>query len=111
MTCEIDGKSFPVEQPASVNDLRRLVRDAAAHGHAIYPIGGRTMLDFGLPPTRDGFALDTTRLDRVIDYPSRDMTITVEAGIRVAKLQEILRAEGQRLPIDVPSAEIGRAHV
>ena len=32
------------------------------------------------------------------------MTITVEAGIRIAKLQEILRAEGQRLPIDVPRA-------
>ncbi len=104
MNCEIDGKSFPVEQPASVGDLRQLVRAAAARGQSIYPVGGRTMLGFGLPPTRDGIALDTTRLDRVIDYPSRDMTITVEAGIRVATLQEILRAEGQRLPIDVPRA-------
>lgn len=104
MNCEIDGKSFTVELPASVGELCQLVRDGGARGLAIYPVGGRTMLDFGLPPARDGIALDTTRLDRIIDYPSRDMTITVEAGIRVAKLQEILRAEGQRLPIDVPRA-------
>jgi glycolate oxidase FAD binding subunit len=104
MNCGIDGISFAIEQPASLDELRQLVRDAAARGDAIYPIGGRTMLDFGLPPARDGIALQTTRLDRVIDYPSRDMTITVEVGIRLAKLQEILRAEGQRLPVDVPRA-------
>jgi glycolate oxidase FAD binding subunit len=63
------------------------------------------MLDFGLPPARSGIALDTTRIDRIIDYPSRDMTITVEAGIRVAKLQEMLRAERQRLPVDVPRSD------
>jgi glycolate oxidase FAD binding subunit len=104
MSCEIDGKSFPIAQPESVRDLCQIVRDTAAQGQAIYPVGGRTMLNFGLPPSRDGIALETTRLDRVIDYPSRDMTITVEAGIRVAKLQEILRSEGQRLPVDVPRA-------
>ncbi len=102
MNCEIDGISFPLEQPASVADLCKLVRNIPVSGLAIYPVGGRTLLDLGLPPTRDGIAIDTTQLDRVIDYPSRDMTITVEAGIRVGKLQEILKAEGQRLPVDVP---------
>src|SRR5262249_19160904 len=32
------------------------------------------------------------------------MTVTVEAGVRVARLQQLLAAEGQRLPIDVPRA-------
>ncbi|MFM9966585.1 MAG: FAD-binding oxidoreductase [Planctomycetaceae bacterium] len=45
------------------------------------------------------------QLNRVIDYPARDMTITVEAGIRMAELTRILNAENQRLPIDVPQAE------
>lgn len=45
------------------------------------------------------------KLNRVIDYPARDMTITVEAGIRMAELTRILNAENQRLPIDVPQAE------
>jgi glycolate dehydrogenase FAD-binding subunit len=44
-------------------------------------------------------------LAQVIDYPARDMTITVQAGIRVAQLQALLRGENQRLPVDVPAAD------
>jgi glycolate oxidase FAD binding subunit len=41
-------------------------------------------------------------IDQVIDYPARDMTITVQAGITIAKLNEILRGENQRLAVEVP---------
>ena len=63
------------------------------------------MLDLGLPPTRPGIAIDVTGLEQVIDYPARDMTITVQAGITMTKLQEILATENQRLPVDVPQPE------
>jgi glycolate oxidase FAD binding subunit len=33
------------------------------------------------------------------------MTVTVQAGITLDRLQELLRAEGQRLPVDVSHAE------
>jgi len=58
-----------------------------------------------LPPIKPGIALDTTALHQVIDYPARDMTITVQAGITMAKLQATLAAEGQWLPVDVPNPE------
>jgi glycolate oxidase FAD binding subunit len=93
---------IPAKQPSSVAELGDIVRRAAADGQAIYPCGGRTMLDLGLSPTKPGVAVDIRKLDQVIDYPARDMTITVQAGITIAKLQETLRAEKQRLPIDVP---------
>ncbi len=98
----IDNVCLAVEQPHSLAELCELVRRAAARQQAIYPIGGRTLLDFGLPPTRPGVAVDLARLDQVIDYPARDMTITVQAGITMRKLQEVLAKEGQRLPVDVP---------
>jgi glycolate oxidase FAD binding subunit len=41
----------------------------------------------------------------VIDYPARDMTITVQAGITVGQLQQLLAKENQRLPVDVPHAD------
>src|SRR5262245_23645883 len=44
-------------------------------------------------------------LDGVIDFPARDMTITVQAGITIAKLQALLAPENLRLPIDVPEPE------
>src|SRR5690606_32325083 len=44
-------------------------------------------------------------LNRVIDYPARDMTITVEAGITWEQLEAELAKEGQWLPVDVARAE------
>jgi glycolate oxidase FAD binding subunit len=41
-------------------------------------------------------------LNRVVDYPARDLTITVEAGVTIAELAQRLAKQGQRLPIDVP---------
>jgi glycolate oxidase FAD binding subunit len=96
---------LPVEQPASAAELGEVVRRSAAAGQAVYPVGGRTQLGYGLPPNRPGVALDTRGLARVIDYPARDMTVTVQAGITVAALQQLLATENQRLPLDVPRAE------
>lgn len=105
-TCTIDGLGpLPVVRPATAAEVGDEVRRAAAAGGAVYPVGGQTLLDVGLPPSQDGVALDVTGLNAVIDYPARDMTITVQAGIRMADLQRLLAAEGQRLPIDVPAAD------
>lgn len=60
------------------------------------------MLDYGLPPTKPGSIVDLRGLDQVIDYPARDMTITVQAGITIARLRDELRCESQQLPVDVP---------
>jgi glycolate oxidase FAD binding subunit len=48
--------------------------------------------------------LITTSLSRIVDYPARDMTITVEAGLKVEELQRTLQAQGQTLPLDIPEA-------
>lgn len=96
--------------PASLDELRDLVRAAARERVAIYPQGGRTSLDYGNPPARPGLALDTRGLARTVDYPASDMTVTVEAGLTIGALQSILGKEGQWLPLDVPqpdSATVG----
>jgi glycolate oxidase FAD binding subunit len=102
-SCTIDDVGpMPIARPGSVAELGDLVRRAAGEGQALYPLGGRTTLHFGLPPARVGLGVDLRGLTQVIDYPARDMTITVQAGITLGKLQELLRTENQRLPIDVP---------
>ncbi len=88
--------------PATQNELsRRMSENSQGPARPIYPVGGRTVVHFGLPPAQPGLSLCTTSLARVIDYPARDMTITVEAGIRMDELAKVLAAERQRLPIDV----------
>lgn len=41
----------------------------------------------------------------IVDYPARDMTITISAGMSYGTLQTILREENQQLPIDVANDE------
>lgn len=100
-----DCGPFPVTAPSSVAELSALIRKAAGNDEAVYPVGGGTMLALGLPPAKAGMALDLRGISQVIDYPARDMTVTVQAGITMAHLQELLRGEHQRLPIDVPLAD------
>jgi glycolate oxidase FAD binding subunit len=105
-TCLIDGFGpLPVARPEAVAELGEVVRRAAADNHAVYPFGGQTFLQLGNPPTKSGTAVDLRGLDQVIDFPARDMTITVQAGITIAKLQALLAPENLRLPIDVPEPQ------
>lgn len=92
--------------PSSQDGLNQFLKDNfAGPKHALMPIGGRTALDFGGRLSSPAVQIDLTRLDRVIDFPARDMTVTVEAGIRIERLSEILRAERQRLPIDIAQSD------
>ncbi len=105
-TCLIDDFGpLPLLRPGTVAELGECVRGALSRGQAIYPVGGGTMLGLGLPPTKDGVAVCTSALNGVIDYPARDMTVTVQAGMTVARLQNLLAQENQRLPVDVPNAD------
>ena len=88
--------------PTTQTELARFLADnAAGPKRVVCPVGGRTALHAGFPGTPADVLIDTGALNRVIDYPVRDMTVTVEAGIRVDALQTLLKAEGQRLPIDI----------
>ncbi len=90
--------------PADQAELVETVRESFVDGTPIYPLGGKTSLNFGLPPKIIGHGVSMQGLKRVIDYPARDMTITVEAGITIDSLATTLAKENQRLPIDLPDA-------
>lgn len=100
--------NLPIHQtatPASQEELAREVQTAFESGTAIYPIGGGTSLDYGLPAKTSGLGLELAVLNRIIDFPARDLTVTVEAGITMQELAKTLAAEGLRLPVDVPQMD------
>src|SRR5690606_13456492 len=68
------------------------------------PVGGRTSLISRGPLPAETALLMTGGLQRIVDYPARDMTITVEAGMRIETLQTELAKQQQRLPMDIPQA-------
>jgi glycolate oxidase FAD binding subunit len=92
-------------RPASASALQELVQAASSAQVALYPVGGATQLDWGLPGTKLGVACVTTELRQVVDYPSRDLTITVQAGLTVGELAALLSSERQCLPVDVPQPD------
>jgi glycolate oxidase FAD binding subunit len=88
--------------PASQGELQRFVQEnAAGERRALYPVGGRTSLNFGRAATRPGTLISMAKLTQTVDYPVRDMTITLEAGVRMDELAAQLREQGQQLPLDV----------
>jgi len=89
-------------EPAAVVEAVKSARQSAT---PIYPVGGGSRLDYGVLPKRPGLGLLLDGLNRVVDYPARDLTITVEAGVTVAELNRRLASERQRLPVDVPQAD------
>ncbi len=84
---------------ATVADAIRGAHESRA---PIFPCGGRTSCDSFPGSNAAGQELDLTGLSRIVDYTPRDMTIVVEAGVRMADLAATLAAERQQLPIDVP---------
>ena len=51
---------------------------------------------------RIGVDLTTAGLDRILEHETGDLTCTVEAGVRLSTLNEILGRSGQRLSLDPP---------
>ena len=117
-------------EPADQAVVAEAVRDAARRGMAVYPIGGGGAAEEGDSPhlcqapsgpfrraptegwsgtapffSQPGIGLSLARLNGVVDYPAADLTITVEAGMSLAELNNRLATEHQRLPIDVAQPE------
>ena len=102
------GQILPLTEtvtPADEAAVAEVVREAWKAGTPVYPIGGGTNLRYGPRPTKPGLDLSLARLSGVIDYPARDLTITVEAGITIGELARRLASGRQRLPVDVPHAK------
>jgi glycolate oxidase FAD binding subunit len=89
--------------PADQAAMADVVRDADAKELAVHSLNNAPRLwSRGDAMPRPGIELSLANLNRVIDYPSDDLTITVEAGITMADLSKCLAEKRQRLPIDVP---------
>jgi glycolate oxidase FAD binding subunit len=103
-TVSVDGVTpRSVVAPPSAEELAEALHAADQNGEAVAPIGGGTQLGLGMPPDRIDRALETTGLNKIIEYEPADLTVTVEAGLRFAELQKILGEQGQFLALDPPA--------
>jgi glycolate dehydrogenase FAD-binding subunit len=93
-----------VVRPSSAEELAAALHRADQAGQKVAPIGGGTQLDFGMPPSGLDVGIETTGLNRMVEYEPADLTVTVEAGMRFGELQRVLGEQGQFLALD-PAVE------
>jgi glycolate oxidase FAD binding subunit len=100
---EVDGRRPSAALlPGSAAEIAEILRFASAEHLAIIPVGGKTHLHIGMPPQRYDLALDLSRLNRILAYEPRDLTLGVEPGMACADLDRSLREKGQFLPLSPP---------
>jgi glycolate oxidase FAD binding subunit len=89
-----------VVEPTSAAEVAAVLREANEQGLAVIPRGGGTKRDWGNRPARADLLLSTARLNRIVEHPWADLTVTVEAGCTIRALQDALRVHGQRIAAD-----------
>ena len=88
--------------PDNLDGLAAVLRIATTQQAVVIPWGGGTQQTIGAAPDRVDVVVCTERLSRVLLYEPGDMTISVEAGITLASLRQVLAEHNQMLPIDPP---------
>ena len=94
-----------VVSPASVQEIQDVLQFAAKRDMSVIPAGAGTKLGIGNLPPKVDVVLATTRLNSIIEYEPADLTVTVEAGIRLTDLQKELAKHRQYLVLNPPYAE------
>jgi glycolate oxidase FAD binding subunit len=89
-----------VVEPGTERELAEILRLSNDAGLAVIPRGGGTKLGWGNSPARADLIVSTSRLAKIIEHASADLTVSVEAGCTIQKLQETLGQHRQRLALD-----------
>jgi glycolate oxidase FAD binding subunit len=92
-----------VAAPASTEEASALLRAAAGLSLTVVPRGAGRLQHWGNPPDSCDLIVDTRRLDRIIEHVPGNFTVTVQAGVRLPGLEEMLEAAGQSLRLTPPS--------
>ncbi|HVT91311.1 MAG TPA: FAD-binding oxidoreductase [Bryobacteraceae bacterium] len=89
-------------EPKSPDELASALAEAANQQRSIRLVGRGTKDGMGGPLAAAGAEITTRALNRLLKYEPRDLTISVEAGMRWKDLNALLERNGQMIPLDPP---------
>ncbi len=97
-------------QPSTPEELAEALRTAADTAERIRMGGAFTKSGMAGPVAEADVCITSTRMNRVRQYDPRDLTVSVEAGMRFCELERLLAENQQMVPLDPPhrgSATVG----
>ena len=97
-----DQKLLNNHYPDSKNKLSKIVNDLYKNKQKMIVLGGGTKTEYGNPYSSVQNVF-TSELNKVIDYNPSDLTITVEAGMKVETLMNLLSENNQYLGYILPN--------
>jgi glycolate oxidase FAD binding subunit len=86
--------------PHTQAELAAVIAWARQNRWAVLPCGSGSKLDWGGLVKGVNIAVSTARLNKLVEHAVGDLTVTAEAGMMFADLQQVLATAGQFLPID-----------
>ena len=97
------GRSIAVVQPSTTDEVARLVRWCAEHRVPLVPQGGNTGLTGASTPDDSGTAvlLSMTRMNRIRALDTVNNTLTADAGVVLARVQEAASEAGRLFPLSL----------
>ena len=97
------GRARAVVRPGTAAEVAGVVRCCAEHRAPIVPQGGNTSLCGGATPHANGseIVLSLARLARVRAVDAANATLTVEAGVPLARVQQVADEAGLFFPLSL----------
>jgi glycolate oxidase FAD binding subunit len=99
----VDGMApEAVVYPTSLSQAAEVMKLANKENWGVIPWGSGTKMGIGSRPSRYDLALSTCRLDKIIDIDVANLTVTAQAGVKLANLQDLLGGTENRcfFPVD-----------
>ena len=88
--------------PATAEELAAELAEANSKTRTISLCGNSTKIGMGGPIAPAETTISFSKLNRILQYEPRDLTISVEAGIAYRELTLALAEHGQMIPLDPP---------
>ncbi len=88
--------------PTSGEELAAALHEAASRHQTITIAGHNSKRLMAGPISPSDLTISTSRLNRILQYEPRDLTISLEPGLPWAELKRALASNGQMIPLDPP---------
>lgn len=91
-----------VVEPLNEQEVAAVLSFANKEGLKVCARGGGTQLDMGRPPTGCDIVVSMARMNQILEHQPHDLTVSVQAGLRLSDLQTHLATTRQWLALDPP---------
>jgi FAD/FMN-containing dehydrogenase len=84
--------------PRETEEMVRIAQIALQYGIPIVPFGGGTGMGGGTAAWKGGIMVETKGMNRVLEVDEKNFAVTVQTGITIWELNEVLARQGLWLP-------------